>query len=74
MAQRCKEVADSPPDPVLPGSEVLMKASLTLARLPQELCQAVVKGLLKYVLALCASESDVDFIPVISKVGGWGRD
>ena len=50
---------DAKPDPVL-------------LNLPQDLCQEVIKGLLKYVLALCRSEGDTDFIPVVCKVSYLG--
>lgn len=76
-ASQQREVADagSPPElPVTtPHEAQLPKANSALAGLPQDLCHAVVKGLLKYVLALCGGDSDADFIPVISKVSWGGR-
>ncbi len=56
-----------------PPTEVRVdvKSDSALLDLPQELCREVVKGLLKYVLALCRSESDMDFIPVVCKVSSF---
>ncbi len=39
-----------------------------LASLPQELCHSVIRGLLRYILALCSSDGNASLTPVISKV------
>ena len=61
-----REVAENTP----PAVEIkeAVKPDLTPLDLPQELCGEVVRGLLKYILALCRTESDTDFVPVVCKV------